>query len=492
MRFPSNCIVPFVLGRTSLFLAAAIWLSAVQVTAAMPNIVYILADDLGWNDVSYHGSEIETPRIDALVREGVELDRYYAFPLCSPTRAAFLTGRSPQRVGTNGPYGPRGHLPLDEHLLPQTMRDAGYQTFLTGKWHLGLDQLAAHPYRRGFDRTYGHLGPSIDYFTHVWMNGYDWHRDGEVLREEGYSTDLIADEAVRMIEERDTEKPMFLYVAFNAPHTPLQAPDEWIERYATAIADENRRVIAAMVSAMDAATGRILDAIDAAGIERNTILVWASDNGGATVWGSSNAPLRGGKGGPFEGGVRVPATIRWPGQIEPGRVFNGMITAMDWFPTLSSAAGFEPKNPQPFDGADMWPALQSGEAVEREPIMIGSTSGYALYHEGWKLVEANARRQEPGGVFLFRIEDDPREERDLREAEPEVAEDMLARLRAMPRHPDLASMEFDGPPRRRRPGGQRGDGPGRGQGGRAQRGGPQAPDESVESRPPWIEQAKGE
>lgn len=458
---------------------AALWMTF-PLAAAGPNLVVIFADDLGWNDVGYHGSEIATPRIDALARQGVELDRYYAFPLCSPTRAAFLTGRSPIRLGVDGPIEVDGRLDLDEHLLPETLRAAGYQTFLAGKWHLGMDVVAAHPHRRGFDRAYGHLGPSVDYYTHVWAGGLDWHRDGEALREDGYSTDLIPAEAVRMIAGRDPERPMFLYVAFNAPHTPLQAPDEYLRRYA-AIEDPGRRTYAAMVAALDAGVGTVVDALDDAGIADDTLLVWASDNGGGRNASGSNVPLQGAKGGAFEGGVRVPALIRWPGVLPAGAKFGRMLTATDWFPTLASALGVEARNREPFDGVDMWPALKDGAPVARGETILGANRNYAIFRDGWKLVLQTRRGPARTGAFLFRIEDDPFEGRDLAAQEPELVRDLRARVLAFPRPPGAGPVIGPGspePPGRpgRRPGGggrpaARGDG------------------ETRETRPPWVETA---
>ena len=448
----------------------AIWLALPFVAPAQPNIVFILADDLGWNDVSYHGSEIQTPHIDSLVSQGLELDRYYAFPLCSPTRAAMLTGRSPLRLGVDIPVETTGGLPLDEHLLPETLRSAGYQTFLAGKWHLGLESVDSHPYRRGFDRTYGHLGPAVDYFSHVWQGGLDWHRDGAVLRQDGYTTDLIADESVRYIKERDRAAPMFLYVSFNAPHTPLQAPEKYLNRNGH-IEDLYRRTYAAMVTALDDGVGRIVSALEAEGIARNTLLIWASDNGAGRNVGGSNLPLRGAKGNAFEGGIRVPAVIRWPGVLPRGERFDQMITALDWFPTLASAAGLETGNERPFDGLDMWPAMRNGERVGRGSLLIGATGNFAVFRDGWKYVETALRRTGETHTFLFRIDDDPLEERNLLDAEPERARELMAWLRGFPKAPSVSTFTPPGQRRGRHPGA-----PG------------SVPSEpSAPTGPPWIE-----
>ena len=434
--------------RLASMLGAVGWIvAAAPAQPAQPNLVYIMADDLGWNDVGYHGSEIRTPNIDALANDGVRLDRYYAFPLCSPTRAAFLTGRSPIRLGVDTPIGPRGVLPLSEHLLPEALGEAGYQTFLAGKWHLGIDRVAAHPYRRGFDHSYGHLGPSIDYFTHVWQNGLDWHRNGVALHEDGYSTDLIAAEAVRLIEERDSSRPFFLFLSFNAPHTPLQAPEELIRRH-PGIRQAQRQVYAAMVSAMDDGIGRLLAALREEGIERETLLVWASDNGGTRNLSESNRPFRGAKGSAFEGGIRVPALVHWPGVLNGGERFEQIFTAMDWFPTLTTALGVRPKIPRSLDGLNLWDALIGARTtVERRTTVIGVDGNYAVFQGPWKLVQVTRRGAGEPQTLLFRILEDPEESQDLAQAHPAVVDELLAELRLVPRGPSVSSRR---PPRPRR------------------------------------------
>lgn len=446
-----------------------------------PNIVFMMVDDLGWDDVGYQGSDIKTPHIDALAGQGIELNRYYAFPLCSPTRVALLTGRSPIRQGVDTPIGPNGGLPLDEHLLPETLRGAGYQTFLSGKWHLGIERVASHPYHRGFDHAYGHLGAAVDYFTHVWLGGLDWHRNGQVVREEGYSTDLITEEAVRRIRTRDKSAPMFLYVAFNAPHTPLQAPPKYLDRY-PGIANPSRRLYAAMVSAVDDGVGRILATIDSEGIAKDTLVVRVSDNGGNVRADASYTPFRGGKGSTFEGGIRVPGMIRWPAVLGGGTRLDQQFTAHDWFQTLTSAVGVTPGNSKPFDGVDMWPALKTGAAVERGDTVIGIAGSYAIFREGWKLVEHRSRGSDRATTHLYRIDEDPSERRALSEVKPELVEDLLDRIRKIPKPPSVSrDVASRGAPRdrarkkRAKAGGTGGHNP--------QIGWPE------ETRRPWIETA---
>jgi arylsulfatase A-like enzyme len=232
--------------------------------APRPNIVFILADDLGWKDVGWHGSEIRTPQLDRLAAAGVRLEQFYVQPVCSPTRASLMTGRYPMRYGLqvdvvrpNAKYG----LSLEERMLPQALREAGYATRMVGKWHLGSFEERYRPLARGFDHHYGHLLGAIDYFTHLRDRKPDWYRDGKPLIEEGYSTELLGAEAVKIIRDHDAAKPLFLYVAFNATHAPLQAPASYLEPYKD-LPDPERRLKAAMTAAMDQQIGRIADAIE--------------------------------------------------------------------------------------------------------------------------------------------------------------------------------------------------------------------------------------
>jgi arylsulfatase A-like enzyme len=306
--------------------------AAPQSVPGRPNIVILLADDLGWKDVSYHGGPVQTPNIDRVATQGVRLTQAYGCPLCTPSRSSLMTGRSPMRYGlvysVIRPWSPYG-LPLDEHLMPQTFREMGYQTAIVGKWHLGHASRRLLPNARGFDHFYGYVNAEIDYFkhTHQLYGGIDWQRNGISVREEGYSTDLLGAEAVRLIEERRREKPLFLYVAFNAPHAPVQAPDDLIAKYAH-IADPRRRVYWAAVDSMDRAIGRILDALEREKVGQDTIVLFYSDNGGS---GRNNQPLRDGKMSAYEGGIRVPAAIRWPGKLKAGSENNQVFSVLDVF-----------------------------------------------------------------------------------------------------------------------------------------------------------------
>ncbi|HEX4038106.1 MAG TPA: arylsulfatase [Acidobacteriaceae bacterium] len=411
--------------------------------AAKLNVVYIVADDLGWADVGYHQpSEIRTPHIDKLVGEGVELDRFYGCPVCSPSRACLLTGRSPMRYGmiyeVVRPWQTHG-IPQDERVISEAFRDAGYQTWAVGKWHLGLWNRKLIPNGRGFDHFYGFLTGEIDYFQHTREGGLDWQRNGTSERETGYSTDLLAAEAARLIEQRDRSKPFFLYLPFNAPHQPLMAPDDLIRSYA-GIEDRQRRTYAAMVTSLDAGIGRVKEALDRSGAGSNTLILFHSDNGGQTKKGAVNHPLRAGKSTVFEGGIRVPGFLHAPGLLAGGRKSQQVLTNLDMFPTLAAAAAVEPGNQQPFDGRNLWSALTAGEVTEREDLFfaIGERDvwQHAVFHGPWKLVlekkQADFRLNPPDPpekAMLFRIAEDPYEKNDLADAHVDVVADLTARIR---------------------------------------------------------------
>jgi arylsulfatase A-like enzyme len=402
-------------------------------TPRRPNVVLLLADDLGSRDLGCYGAEIETPSIDRLASQGMRFERGYSFSVCSPTRSALMTGRSPMRLGVIytviRPWSNYG-VPLNEHFMPQSFRAAGYQTAITGKWHLGHAKKEFLPNQRGFDHAYGHVNGAIDYYTHIRDGGLDWHRNGKCIEEEGYSTDLIGAEACRWIQGRDRARPFFLYVPFNAPHTPLQAPQELIEKYSK-IADPKRRAFAAMVDRMDTAVGRILKTLDDEKVAENTIVLFWSDNGGPVGSGARNTPLRAAKGTVYEGGLRVPGILRWPGQIKPGSSTRQVTVATDLFPTLAGAAGVKPANTLPFDGQNLWPALASGRLQDRSDLfwaMGGGKGTQAAVRRGeWKLVqqfgEGGSAKNE-----LFRLDEDPTESKDLSGQQPALVKELSAAI----------------------------------------------------------------
>ncbi len=268
-------------------LAAAVALCApasVQADDKRPNIIFIMADDLGNADLGYRGGQIQSPNIDKLAQEGVRLESFYGQQVCTPARAALMTGRYPMRYGLqtlvifpSHTYG----LPTDERTLPQALKEAGYKTLMTGKWHLGHADKKFWPQNRGFDYFYGNVMGEVEYFTRERGGVIDWQRNGTFLKEKGYYTTLIGDEAVKLIDQQDGKQPFFLYFASLAPHAPYQAPEEYIDRYKS-VADNSRRTYSAMITALDDQIGRIVAELDKKGLRDNTIILFASDNGGAT------------------------------------------------------------------------------------------------------------------------------------------------------------------------------------------------------------------
>jgi arylsulfatase B len=389
-----------------------------------PNILIIVADDLGWNDVGFHGSEIKTPSLDKLASEGMELTRFYTAPVCSPTRAGLMSGMYPDRFNLrNHVYSPRhsGGLPPETEILPELLKQAGYNTTAAfGKWHLGHSNIKYHPINQGFDYFYGHYNGAIDYFTHKRDAELDWHRNNEPCFDEGYSTDLVEGEVVQFLKESDGHEPFFAYVAFNAPHSPMQAKQEDLISYGydPTLSEEEypvggyrlgerepeiygrqgrgntlRQTYSGMVSALDRSIGNILQTLEDKSLAERTIVWFLSDNGGTYVYGGDNAPLRGAKGEEWEGGVRVVSLIRWPGKIEAGSK-NGQLTAyIDIAPTLLNIAGS--KHKVNFDGIDIRESMKGNSLPERY-IFLGNTG---IVSQQWKMNQGE----------LFRIEQDMEE-----------------------------------------------------------------------------------
>ncbi len=430
--------------------------------AAQPNVVIFLADDLGWADVGFHGEEsIETPSLDRLAREGVQLNRFYTTPICSPTRAALMTGRDPMRLGVAYgvimPWHSIGIHPV-ERFMPQSFQAAGYQTAMVGKWHLGHAQMTYHPNQRGFDHFYGHLHTEVGYFPpFANQGGRDFQRNGTPIDDQGYETFLLADEASRWIRARDKQKPFFLYIPFIAPHTPLDAPEELKQKYADLDDDRKparskntdqtrqmsrlmlqksaRPTYAAVVDGMDQAIGRVLDTLDEQGITNDTIVLFFSDNGGAAyaTGGADNVPLRGGKGDTFEGGIRVVAALRWPAQLEAGGSFDSIMSVMDVFPTLAAAAGVEPQSSFDLDGRNLWSAIHEDRHVSLDEYLffasetpIRGSFSLTAFDDEWKLVQEVRQGLLSADVtnYLFRIADDPNEYNNLAAEHPDVVAQM--------------------------------------------------------------------
>lgn len=412
-----------------------------------PHIIHIVADDLGWKDVGFNGCvDIKTPNLDQLAAGGAKLSQFYAQPMCTPTRAALMTGRYPFRYGLQtavipsvADYG----LDLSERLLPQVLKEAGYKTAIIGKWHLGHADRAYWPKQRGFDYQYGAMIGELDYFTHSEHGVLDWFRDNEPVVEEGYTTTLLGKDAAKLIEEHDASVPLYLYLAFNAPHTPYQAPQEYIDRYAD-IEDPTRRTYAAMVTSLDDEIGRVVAALDRTGMRENTIILFHSDNGGtknamfAGVMADvskitipcDNGPYRDGKGTVLEGGTRVCALANWPGHIQPQTV-DGLVHVADLFPTLAALAGASTDECKPLDGLNVWDVIARGGTSPRTEIVYNIEPFRAAVRQGdWKLVW---RTLLPSSVSLYNLAEDPSETTNLAEAHPDIVATLQQRIETLAR-----------------------------------------------------------
>jgi arylsulfatase A-like enzyme len=445
------------MNKKPILLAAAIALCApasVQADDKRPNIIFIMADDLGNADLGYRGGQVITPNIDKLAQGGVRLEGFYGQQVCTPSRAALMTGRYPMRYGLqtlvifpSHTYG----LPTDERTLPQALKEAGYKTLMTGKWHLGHADRKFWPQNRGFDYFYGNVLGEVEYFTHDRGGVIDWQRNGTFLNEKGYYTTLIGDEAVKLIDQQDGTQPFFLYFASLAPHAPYQAPEKYVDRYKS-IADKQRRTYSGMITALDDQIGRIVAELDKKGLRDNTIILFASDNGGATSGlfaqgaksneeraheeggveqgakaPASNAPFKGGKGGLHEGGVRVPAFVNWPAKLKP-RVVDAPLHMVDVMPTLLALTGAKGSPDHPFDGKDMWKTISEGAPSPNEDVLIDVEAFRGAIRKGdWKLIKIALL---PGKTELFDLARDPGETTNVAEQNPEVTRDLEARLLA--------------------------------------------------------------
>lgn len=393
-----------------------------------PNILMILVDDLGYGDLSCQGAvDLRTPHIDALMQSGMRLDPFYAnCPVCSPTRAALLTGRYPDLAGVPGVI--RTHQKnswgyLSEHTvpLPSVLQGQGYDTAMVGKWHLGLESPNT-PNEQGFDSVKGFLGDMMDDYWHHRRHGFNYMvENGETIDPEGHATDLFSQWAVEYIRSRAlTKTPFFLYLAYNAPHTPIQPPEDWVKKVKArekGITDKRAKLVA-LIEHMDAGIGQVVQALKYSGQWRNTLVVFTSDNGGQVNVGADNGALHGGKQDMWEGGIRVPCCAVWPDRIQPGSKTLGQIgMTMDLYPTLCAAAGARPSHK--IDGVNMLDTLQGRPPasldrtlfwVRREGGMrYGGRAYYAVRRGPWKLLQNTPF--EP--MQLFNLTDDPGEERPL-------------------------------------------------------------------------------
>ena len=390
-------------------------------TGRRPNIVLIVSDDQGYGDASCydHPEEVSTPNIDRLAAEGVRLTNGYASAyVCAPTRAGLLTGRYQQRFGFYTGGDSRVGLPLSEITVAELLKREGYATGVVGKWHLGLEP-EYRPLQRGFDEFYGFLGHGAhDYFELQITNEHNSiYRNDTLINDTGYLTDNLAREAVSFIE-RHYKRPFFLYLPFNAVHWPLQAPDDYIKRFNTG--DENRDIYLAMLTSMDEAIGKVLDALKRTGAEGNTLVIFFSDNGGARKNFANNGVLRDYKQSVYEGGIRVPFIVSWPGNLPKAAVCSEPVISTDIVPTILWAVGVELPGDRIYDGKDMLPVLR-GEATEplhKALFWYDGADQWAVQAGKWKLLSRKS------SLELYDLQADISEKHNLTAQRPDVVEEL--------------------------------------------------------------------
>lgn len=444
-NFPRRSLVQRLFAMLAI---SALWnLPPVAAEAAdRPNIVFIMADDLGWADVAFHGGLTATEHLDRMVQEGLELTQHYVAPVCSPTRSGLMTGRCWSRFGITTPVNTLA-LPMDTVTLPKALHSVGYDTCLVGKWHLGsLPKWG--PNHFGFQHAYGSLAGGVSPWNHRYKKGpftVTWHRNLELIEETGHVTDLLTSEAVSWIASAE-DRPFFLYVPYTAVHLPVKEPEMWVDRVPASITDEVARHYAASILHLDDGVGKILQALQDKGIRRNTLVVFTSDNGGSTAENNdlkypdddcpngklpgNNLPLRGRKGDVYEGGIRVPTIVSWPAQIASGQ-FHSPVQIIDWMPTFCALAGYQASQDLKWDGTDLSDALRHNTPLP-ERWLYTAGPGFrqrTIRYGDWKLIESG--KGDGAQHELFDLSSDPHETQNLAARQPEKLQQMLAGLEQM-------------------------------------------------------------
>jgi arylsulfatase A-like enzyme len=410
--------------------------------AEHPNVVFIMADDLGWGDVAFHGGNTPTPTLDRLAESSLELTRHYVAPVCSPTRTGLLTGRCWSRFDVTAPQNERA-LPWDTITLPRALHTVGYATCLVGKWHLGsLPEQG--PNHFGFHHSYGSLAGGVSPWNHRYKQGIftqTWHRNETLFDEKGHVTDLIANEAIDWLQSVE-DQPFFLYVPFTAVHLPVKEPQEWVDRVPAAIHGEVARHYAASVMHLDQAVRRILDAVAAKSVREDTIVVFTSDNGGSTAENNdlkypddqcpsgklpgNNGPFRGEKGSLYEGGTRVPTLVSWPGTIAPGKR-DDAVQIIDWMPTFCGLAGVTVPIEWRLDGINLKDYLLDAKQSVPERVLYAVAPNWKArsVHKGaWKLIEHRGSKDNVR-YELFNLANDSTEQHNLAEVHPQILQELM-------------------------------------------------------------------
>ncbi len=411
-----------------------------------PNLIVIMTDDQGWADVGFNGcKDIPTPNIDRIAKEGVRFaEAYVTFPVCGPSRAGFLTGRYQGRFGftTNpsiDPKNPTAGLPVEEETIAQVLSKADYKSAVIGKWHMGTHPVF-HPLERGFDYFFGFLSGGHNYYADQLVledlsevsKKWEWYRtkiieNRNTVDTQGYLTDELSDAAVRFIEKQtEADQHFMLYLAYNAPHTPLQATEKYLSRFPD-IKDEKRKTYAAMVSAVDDGVGRVLQAVESGGIEEQTLIVFLSDNGGARNNASSNAPLRGAKSDLFEGGIRVPFAMRWKGTIPPAQTYRKPISSLDVMATIVAQNDVEIAKERPLDGVDLLPFLTGADQGNPHDFLFWRKqrrNAMAVRHGVYKLVTNEDREREP--PLLYDLSSEINEVNNIENAERSTYDSLMS------------------------------------------------------------------
>jgi arylsulfatase A-like enzyme len=391
-----------------------------------PNILCILVDDLGYGDLSCMGAtDMQTPNIDQLMQDGMKFTNFYAnSTVCSPTRASLLTGQYPDMVGVPGVIRQWEHMSWgffkpDAVTLPDMLKKAGYHTGIIGKWHLGLESPNL-PNERGFDHFHGFLSGMMDnYWTHL-RGGVNWMRlNDHEIDPKGHATDIFTQWSVDYIKERTTNnEKFFLYLAYNAPHDPIQPPEEWyirVKKRESGITDKRAKLVA-LIEHLDSGIGKVIESLKEQGIYDETLIIFTSDNGGFLKYGANNGPFRGGKQDLYEGGIKVPACFVWKNHIEAGNETNAIALSMDIFPTLCDIAGANITTE--IDGISIWPLLQGKKQetddrhlfwVRREGFKYGGKAYYACRNKNLKILQNNPFIP----VEYYNIQNDPVEENNL-------------------------------------------------------------------------------